>query len=170
VIAIGETGLDFYRDHVDPARQEQVFRQHIAVSRELGKPLIVHIREAYSEVIAVLREEQAGQTGGIIHCYTGDWESARQLLDQGFYVGFSGISTFKSADTIREVIARMPEDKILIETDSPFLAPVPFRGKQNQPAYVVKVAEAIAKVRGLTVEAVADLTTANFKRLFPTVG
>lgn len=166
LIAIGETGLDYYRDHAPADMQKSVFRAHVGAARELRKPLIIHIRDAFDDVTQLLRQENAAEVGGIIHCYTGNWETAQPLLDLGFHFSFSGIITFKSADALREVVRQMPAERLLVETDAPFLAPVPWRGKTNQPAYVVKVAEAVAKVRQQSFDEVCRQTTANFFALF----
>jgi TatD DNase family protein len=168
VIAIGETGLDYYRD---PTRQHQSvqkewFISHIEVAKKLSKPLIVHTRMAKTDTIAVLKNENAVDAGAVLHCFTEDWEMAKQALDLGFYLSFSGIITFKNADELREVAKKVPIDRLLIETDSPFLAPVPFRGKINQPAYVTEVANAVAKLRNISLESLARHTSDNFQKLF----
>lgn len=164
VVAIGETGLDYHYDQEQPADQQRRFRKHIEAARRTGKPLVVHTRAARSDTIAILREEGAG--AGVLHCFTEDWDTAKAVLDLGFYISFSGIVTFANAADLREVARRVPADRLLIETDSPWLAPVPYRGKTNQPAYVVDVARAVAELRGLSPEALGDLTSANFRRLF----
>jgi TatD DNase family protein len=174
VVAIGETGLDYYREEGEDAdareryreRQRQRFRVHVRAARETGKPLIVHTRSASADTIRVLREEGAEACGGVLHCFTEDWETARAGLDLGFYVSFSGIVTFKNAEPLREVAAKVPMDRMLVETDSPYLAPVPFRGRTNEPAFVRHVAERIAELRGLSAPAVAEQTTANYFSLF----
>lgn len=166
IIAIGETGLDTFRSVGDLEWQRERFRQHIRASRETGKPLIVHSREAKEDTLRILREEHAESVGGVLHCFTEDWEMAQAAMDLNFYISFSGIVTFNNAKTIQAVAKDMPLDRILIETDSPYLAPVPHRGKPNQPAYVRYVAEFIANLRGIDFETVAKETTANFFRLF----
>lgn len=164
VVAIGETGLDYFRSSGDLTWQHDRFRRHIAAAREVRKPLIIHTRDSAADTIRLLREERAADVGGVMHCFTENWDVAREALDLGFYISFSGIVTFKSAEALRDVARRVPEDRMLIETDSPYLAPVPFRGKTNEPAYVRHVAECIAGLRGVSVERIAELTTANFFR------
>jgi len=166
VIAIGETGLDYYRGKGDLEWQRERFRRHISVARSLRKPLIIHTRDARQDTIRIMREEHAGEAGGVMHCFTEDWDMARQALDLGFYVSFSGIVTFKNADELRDVARRVPDDRLLVETDSPYLAPVPYRGKPNQPAWVRYVAEQVAELRGTTLEDIAAITSRNFFRLF----
>lgn len=166
VIGIGETGLDYFRSEGDLAWQHQRFRNHIAAAKILNKPLIVHTREAKSDTLRILAEENADEVGGIIHCFTEDWDFAKKALDLNFYISFSGIVTFNSAKAIQEVAKRVPADRFLIETDSPYLAPVPNRGKPNYPTYVRYVAEQIAALRGETFDAIAEVSTANFKSLF----
>lgn len=165
-VAIGETGLDYFRTDGDVEWQRARFRTHIRAARETAKPLIIHTREAREDTIGILREEQAQTVGGVMHCFTETWEMAQAALDMNFYISFSGIVTFKSAEQLRDVALRVPEDRILIETDSPYLAPVPYRGKPNEPRYVEKVAETIANLRGVTVEQLAQLSRENFYRLF----
>ncbi|MBL8396952.1 MAG: TatD family hydrolase [Candidatus Accumulibacter sp.] len=167
VIAIGETGLDYYWHKDAPEWQRQRFRTHIRAARQAGKPLVVHTREAASDTLRVLREEGADQVGGIMHCFTESWTIAEMALDLGFHISLSGIVTFKNATTVHEVARRTPLDRLLVETDAPYLAPVPHRGQTNQPAYVRHVAEAIARLRGLPLEDVFAATTDNFFRLFP---
>lgn len=166
VIAIGETGLDYFRSEGDPAWQHERFRRHIACAKITGKPLIVHTRDAKQDTLRLLREERADQIGGVMHCFTEDWETARQALELNFYISFSGIVTFSSARELREVAKRLPLDRMLVETDSPYLAPAPYRGKTNQPAYTRHVAECVAGLRGITLEEIAGATTGNFFRLF----
>lgn len=166
VIAIGETGLDYYRSEGDLRWQQQRFRQHIAAAKELNKPLIVHSRQARQDTIRILKEENAANVAGVLHCFTEDWKMAQQALDLNFYISFSGIVTFKNAVELKEVAQKVPLDRILIETDSPYLAPMPYRGKPNEPAYVRYVAEHIAELRNLTYAEVAKATTENFWRLF----
>ncbi|KAB2922974.1 MAG: TatD family deoxyribonuclease [Dechloromonas sp.] len=166
VVAIGETGLDYYWQKDRPEWQRQRFRNHIEAAKRCSKPLVVHTRESASDTLRLLREEGAGAVGGVMHCFTEDWEVARVALDLGFYLSFSGIVTFKNAAIVKDVATKCPLDRILVETDSPYLAPAPYRGKPNQPAYVRFVAEEIARLRGVSVEAVAAATTDNFFTLF----
>jgi TatD DNase family protein len=169
VVAIGETGLDYYRLNGrsisdDMHWQRERFRIHIRASRATGKPLVIHTRSASADTLAILREE--GASSGVFHCFTETAEVARAALDLGFYISFSGIVTFRNAEDLRAVARFVPQDRLLIETDSPYLAPVPFRGKTNQPAYVAHVGAAVATLRGITPEALAGATSANFERLF----
>ncbi|MDG1751128.1 MAG: YchF/TatD family DNA exonuclease [Thalassotalea sp.] len=166
VIAIGETGLDYFYAPETKSVQLDSFRKHIRVANQLNKPLIIHTRDAQEDTLNILREENAQNVGGILHCFTETWEMAEQAIDMGFYISFSGIVTFKNASALREVAKKVPDDKILIETDSPYLAPVPHRGEQNQPAYVVEVAKHLASIRGQSVEHIAKISTENFKHLF----
>jgi len=166
IVAIGETGLDYFRTDGDVEWQRDRFRQHIAAAKITKKPLIIHMRDATKDTLNILKEEQADQVGGVMHCFVEDWEVAKQALDLGFMISFSGIVTFNSAKALKEVAKLVPEDRYLVETDSPYLAPVPFRGKSNQPAYVRNVAECIAELRNITVEEVAEKTTTNFYQLF----
>ena len=166
VIAIGETGLDYFRLKGDLEWQRARFRNHIRAARECGKPLIVHTREAAADTLRIMAEENAAEAGGVMHCFTETWEVAEAALALGFYISFSGIVTFKSAKQIKEVAQRMPLERILIETDAPYLAPAPHRGKLNQPAYVKHVAEEIAALRGISTEEAGRCTTENFMRLF----
>ncbi len=166
VIAIGETGLDYFRSEGDLEWQHQRFRNHIQAAKKLNKPLIIHTREAGHDSLDDLAAEGADEVGGIIHCFTEDWEYAKKALNLGFYISFSGIVTFKNAQDIKEVAKKVPADRFLIETDSPYLAPVPFRGKPNYPTYVRYVAEHIAELRSISVEEVAQLSSDNFNTLF----
>ncbi len=166
VIAIGETGLDYFRSSGDLEWQHRRFRNHIQVAKKLNKPLIIHTREAGHDSLDVLREEGADQVGGIIHCFTEDWAYAEKALELGFYISFSGIVTFKNAQAIKEVARRVPSDRFLIETDSPYLAPLPHRGKPNYPTYVRHVAEHLAELRNCSVAEIAVVSSANFRRLF----
>ena len=166
VVAIGETGLDYHYGHDSAERQREWFRIHIAAARELGKPLIVHTREARADTLRILAEEGAPEVGGVLHCFTEDWTMAEQALELGFYISFSGIVTFKNATQIQEAARRMPADRLLVETDSPYLAPVPHRGKPNHPAWVRHVAEFVAQLRHESFEQVAAVTSANYSRLF----
>jgi TatD DNase family protein len=166
VVAIGETGLDYFRLKGDLEWQRERFRTHIRAARECGKPLIIHTREAADDTIRLMREEGAGEIGGVMHCFTENWDVAQAALDLGFYISFSGIVTFKNAKALKEVARRVPLDRMLVETDAPFLAPVPHRGKTNQPGFVLHVAEEISRLRGISVDAVSAATTDNFGRLF----
>lgn len=166
VVGIGETGLDYYRSEGDLKWQHERFRAHIRAAKELGKPLIVHSRDAKEDTLQILQEEEAGEVGGVLHCFTEDWDMAKRALDQNFNVSFSGIVTFNSAKIVKEVARKIPEERFLIETDSPYLAPVPFRGKPNYPHYVCYVAETIAELRGISTAKVADLSTRNYFDLF----
>jgi len=166
VIGIGETGLDYFRSEGDLSWQHQRFRNHINAAKILKKPLIIHTREAKDDTLRILKEEGAGEVGGVIHCFTEDWEFAQKALDLNFYISFSGIVTFNNATVIKEVAKKVPADRFLIETDSPYLAPVPFRGRSNYPIYVRYVAEQIAELRGIPVNKIADISTKNFYDLF----
>ena len=166
VVAIGETGLDYYRLEGDLEWQRQRFRSHIRAAKESGKPLIIHTREAAADTLRLMREEDAKACGGVMHCFTENLEVAEAAMAMGFYISFSGIVTFKSAQVIKDVAKTIPLERILIETDSPYLAPVPKRGKINEPSYVMHVAEEIARLRGISRAEVAQATTENFFRLF----
>jgi TatD DNase family protein len=166
IIGIGETGLDYFRSEGDLSWQHQRFRNHIRAAKALKKPLIIHTREAKTDTLRILKEEDASEVGGVIHCFTEDWEFAQKALDLNFYISFSGIVTFNNAIEIKEVAKKVPTDRFLIETDSPYLAPVPFRGRPNYPTYVRYVAEQIAELRGTSVNKIADLSTENFYALF----
>ena len=166
VVAIGETGLDYYRLSEPLDWQRERFRRHIRAARETGLPLIVHTRASAEDTVRVLREENAGEVGGVMHCFTENWEVAQAALEQNFYISLSGIVTFKNAQIVHEVAAKVPLDRLLIETDSPYLAPVPYRGKLNDPSKVIHVAEKIADLRGITVAEVARASTDNFFNLF----
>jgi len=166
VIAIGETGLDYFRSEGDLDWQRDRFRRHIAAAKQSGKPLIIHSRDAKEDTLKILEEESAGEAGGVMHCFTGDWDMAQRAMELNFYISFSGIVTFKSARELQDVAVKMPADRYLVETDSPYLAPVPHRGKPNQPAFVRHVAEFIAGLRGESYELVAETTTNNFSNLF----
>ncbi|GGP22854.1 TatD family hydrolase [Silvimonas iriomotensis] len=166
VIAIGETGLDYYRLEGDLEWQRERFRTHIRAAKQAGLPLIIHTRSASADTIRIMQEEGADEFGGVMHCFTESWEVAQAAIDLNFYISFSGIVTFKKAEELKEVARRVPLERMLIETDSPYLAPVPFRGKMNQPAWVRHVAEHIAELRGEPLQRIADVTTENFFRLF----
>ena len=165
VVAIGETGLDFYYNHSPRGVQIEIFRRFIHMACETGLPLIVHDRDAHREIAELLHTEGEGKLRGVIHCFTGDHEAAKAFLDLGFYISFSGIVTFKNAGPLREVARKLPLDRLLVETDSPYLAPVPHRGKRNEPAFVREVAETIAKLREIGLEEVAQATTRNVQEL-----
>lgn len=167
VIGIGETGLDYYRLKGDLEWQRDRFRTHIRAALATSLPLIIHTREAAEDTLRIMREEGADRVRGVMHCFTESWEVASQAIDMGFYISFSGIVTFKNAVGIKEVAQKVPLENMLIETDSPYLAPTPFRGKINQPAYVKHVAEEIARLRGISAEQVGEATSANFFNLFP---
>lgn len=167
VVAIGETGLDYYWHKDAPEWQRQRFRTHIRAARQARLPLIIHTRDAMADTLAILREEGAREVGGVLHCFTGTADEARQALDLlDFHISFSGIVTFKNAAAIKEAARIVPDHRLLIETDSPYLAPVPHRGKPNQPAWVIHVAEELARLRNTTPEEIARITTQNFFRLF----
>jgi TatD DNase family protein len=166
VVAVGETGLDYHYDLSPRDVQRDSFRRSIGIARTVGKPLVVHVREADPDCAAILREEGLPGAGGVIHCFTGDWAAARTYLDLGLHISVAGIVTFKTAEAIRDAVRRVPRDRLLVETDSPFLAPVPFRGTRNEPAHVVHVASRVAELWGATPDEVAAATTANVVRLF----
>ena len=165
IIAIGETGLDYFHIEKDTADwQRDRFRRHIAASNQSGKPMIIHTRDAKEDTIELMQQEKAEQ--GVMHCFSEDWDTAKAAIDLGFYISFSGIITFKSAESLREVAKKVPANRLLIETDSPYLTPVPYRGRPNSPAYTYYVAEKLAEIRGTSINDIADTTTANFKKLF----
>ncbi len=166
VVAIGETGLDYYRNEGDLTWQQNRFRQHIRAALEIKKPLIIHTRMAKEDTLCILKEENASAIGGVMHCFTEDWDTAKAAMDLNFYISISGIVTFKNAHEVQEVAKNIPLDRLLIETDSPYLAPVPYRGKSNEPAYVRNVAEFIADLRGISVVELAEQTTHNFFTCF----
>ncbi|RTZ59032.1 MAG: DNAase [Gammaproteobacteria bacterium] len=166
VVAIGETGLDYFRSEGNLDWQKNRFSEHIEAAKKSGCPLIIHTRSAADDTMDMLRAENAEQAGGVMHCFAEDWNIARQALDIGFYISFSGIVTFKNAEAIKEVARKAPPDRILVETDAPYLAPVPLRGKLNQPAYVQHTARHVAELRGVPYEQLAEETTNNFFRLF----
>ena len=167
VVAIGEAGLDYHYDYSPREAQEQGLRTHIAAARETGLPLVIHSREADADMARILKEEMAtGAFPAVLHCFTGTRELAREAVALGCYVSFSGVLTFKNSDDLRAIAAELPEDRILVETDAPYLAPAPYRGKRNEPAYVAETAKALAAARGVSHEAIAAQTTANFFRLF----
>ncbi len=166
VIAIGETGLDYYWQKDKPEWQRERFRNHIRAAKACGKPLVVHTRDSAVDTLRLMKEEGADAVGGVMHCFTEDWTVATEALDLGFHLSFSGIVTFKNALTVKDVAQKCPLDRLLVETDAPYLAPAPYRGKQNEPAYVRYVAEEIARLRSLSLDEVAQATTENFSRLF----
>ncbi|MDB6062124.1 MAG: hydrolase TatD [Verrucomicrobiaceae bacterium] len=166
VVAIGETGLDYYYSRDNALAQQQSFRVHLLAAAQVRKPVIVHTRDAREDTIALIREYGDSEVGGVLHCFTESWEMARQALDLNYYISFSGIITFKNAAELREVVKQVPLDRLLVETDSPYLAPVPFRGKSNEPKYTREVAECVAELRGESFERIAEITSANFDRLF----
>jgi TatD DNase family protein len=166
VVAIGETGLDYYRSNGDLNWQQDRFRRHIQAAHAIKKPLIIHSRQAREDTVQIMREEQADQVGGVMHCFTEDWDMAKRCLDLGFYISCSGVVTFNNAQSLQDVISKVPLDRLLIETDSPYLAPVPFRGKPNEPKYVKYVAQKVADIKHISYEQVAAVTTANFFNLF----
>lgn len=166
VVAIGETGLDYFRVEGDTEWQRERFRTHIRAARRAGKPLVIHTRAAAEDTLRIMREEGAGEAGGVLHCFTEAWEVAEAALAMGFHISFSGIVTFKNAVALKDVARRVPMERMLVETDSPYLAPVPHRGKPNQPAFVKHVAQEIAALRGIAFEDVAAHTARNFFGLF----
>jgi len=166
VIAVGETGLDYHYAPETKTLQLDSFKKHIKVAKALKKPLIIHTRAAQEDTLEMLIAQGASEVGGILHCFTESWDMAKKALDLGFYISFSGIVTFKNASALREVAKLVPDDRLLIETDAPYLAPVPYRGTENQPAFVVEIAKHLASIRGQSVETIATLTTNNFNRLF----
>ncbi|HBO38473.1 MAG TPA: metal-dependent hydrolase [Pasteurellaceae bacterium] len=166
VIAIGEIGLDYYYSADNKRLQQEIFALQIQAANQLNKPIIVHTRDAREDTIQILRDHHAEKCGGVLHCFTENLETAKQGLDLGFYISFSGIVTFKNAEDIRDVARQIPLDRLLVETDSPYLAPVPYRGKQNQPAYVREVCEYMAALKGVSMEEFARITSQNFERLF----
>ncbi len=166
IVAIGETGLDYYRVEGDTEWQRERFRRHIRAALATGKPLIVHTRQAREDTLRILKEEGARDVGGVLHCFTEDWEMAKAAMDLNFHISFSGIVTFRNALELKEVARQVPAERLLVETDAPFLAPVPKRGKSNRPAWVRHVAEYVAELRGESFEDVAAVTTENFEALF----
>jgi TatD DNase family protein len=166
VVGIGETGLDYFRSEGDLTWQQERFRNHIKAAKQLNKPLIIHSRDAKDDTLRILREESAGEASGVIHCFTEDWDMAKKALDLNFYISFSGIITFKNAQLIKDAAKKIPDDRFLIETDSPYLTPVPFRGKPNYPTYVRYVAEQLAELRNTSVEEIEKISAENFYSLF----
>ncbi len=165
VVAIGEVGLDYHWDTVPREVQQRVFRRQIALARRLGVPLVIHNREADEDTVRILEEEGAAEVGGIMHCFAGDWEMAKRCLDMNFYIGLGGLVTFKNAPNVKEVARQVPLARLLLETDAPYLAPVPYRGKRNESSFVLHVAETVAQLRGMPLEELARATTANAGRL-----
>ncbi len=166
VVAIGETGLDYYYSQDKREAQQQSFRAHLRAASRLRKPVIVHTRDAREDTLALIREAGDADVGGVLHCFTESWEMARAAIDMNYCISFSGIITFKNAEELREVVRQVPLDRLLVETDSPYLAPVPFRGKKNEPKYTREVAECVAQLKGISYEALAEITSANFDRVF----
>ena len=166
VVAIGETGLDYFYSKESAELQKESFRQHLALSAELAKPVVVHTRDAREDTLAIIRECGCVDIAGVLHCFTESWEMASQALDLNYYISFSGIVTFNNAGALREVVKKVPLERLLIETDSPYLAPIPYRGKKNEPKYVVEVAQCIADLRGITLEQLAEATSNNYDKLF----
>jgi len=166
VVAVGETGLDYHYMNSPAEVQKQAFREHVRLARRLGKPVVCHVRDAHADTLAILDEEHAAEVGGVIHCFTGGPDDARAYAALGFHVSFSGIVTFKSAAPIRDAVNEVPLDRILIETDCPFLAPVPLRGKRNEPAFIVHTAEAVARAKRVPLPELAQATVANSFNLF----
>lgn len=166
VVAVGETGLDYFRSEGDLRWQQERFARHIAASKATGKPVIVHTREAAADTLGLLRSEDARASGGVIHCFTENWEFARAVLDMGFYISLSGIVAFKKSLDLQAVARKLPADRLLVETDSPYLAPTPLRGKRNEPAYVRHVAQFLAELRAESFADLAQQTTDNFHHLF----
>ncbi|MCB1214925.1 MAG: YchF/TatD family DNA exonuclease [Deltaproteobacteria bacterium] len=164
--AIGEVGLDFHYNHSPADKQKEVLRQFIHLAKELKKPIIIHDRDSHEEILNILKEEKAHEVGGVFHCFSGDYKFGKRVLDENFLVSFTGIVTFKKADQTQEAAQKLPLEKMMIETDSPFLTPVPFRGKRNEPAYVKHVAEKIAELKGLSLEDIGRVTSLNARRLF----
>ncbi|QGM81502.1 TatD family hydrolase [Otariodibacter oris] len=166
VVAIGETGLDYHYTPETKELQQSIFQQQIHIANEVNKPLVIHTRSAREDTMQLLIENNAEKCGGVLHCFTEDWNMAKRALDIGFYISISGIITFKNAEDLREVVKKVPLDRLLVETDSPYLAPIPYRGKPNQPAYVREVCEYLATLKGVSVEEMAQTTTQNVQRLF----
>lgn len=166
VVAIGETGLDYYRQAGDTDWQRARFRTHIRAARACGKPLVIHTRDAAEDTLAIMREERAAEVGGVMHCFTESWPVAQAAMEMGFYISFSGIVTFKSAVELQDVARKVPLERLLVETDAPYLAPVPFRGKRNEPAFVVHVAQQVANLKNTDNQEVQEKTSSNFSSLF----
>jgi TatD DNase family protein len=167
VIAIGEIGLDFHYDHSPRPEQFAAFEAQVELAARLGLPVVVHSRESNPEALQVIRAGAPNMAGGVFHCFSGDEEFAREVLDAGFYIGVDGPITFKGAEKLRRVVQVTPSDRLLLETDCPYLAPVPLRGKRNEPAYLTYIAEEVARIKGMTVESLGEITSRNARRLFP---
>jgi TatD DNase family protein len=165
VVAIGEIGLDYYWDTSPKDVQHKVFREQIRLARRLGMPIVIHNREAHQDILTILKEEKAAEVGGIMHCFSGSWETAKQCIDMNFHISFGGPVTFKNAKQPKEVLAQVPLDRLLVETDAPYLTPHPFRGKRNETGYVRLVAETAAEIKGLTLDEIAQITTRNAMNL-----
>lgn len=165
-VAIGEIGLDYYRDISPRKKQQQAFREQLQLAQEMRLPVIIHDREAHKEVLKIVREEQGGKNGGVFHCFSGDWEMAQQCIELGFYISIAGPVTFKNSDSLREVAQKVPLHRLLVETDCPYLTPVPYRGKRNEPAHVKYTVETIAALRGMKWEELAQVTYTNTKKCF----
>ena len=168
IVAVGETGLDYFRTKGDMTWQRTRFVNHIEAAKQVKKPLIIHTRQAADDTMSMLKNHGAEEAGGVMHCFAEDWQTAEKALDIGFYISFSGIVTFKNAEQLKEVARKVPMDRVLVETDSPYLAPVPMRGKTNEPAYVRHTAEYLGELRGMPLEEVAEITYDNFFKLFST--
>lgn len=166
VVAIGETGLDYHYTPETKALQQELFAQQIELAKEVNKPLVIHTRSAREDTMQLLEQGKADQCGGVLHCFTEDWAMAQRAMDLGFYISISGIITFRNAEELREVVRQVPVERLLVETDSPYLAPIPYRGKPNQPAYVREVCEYVATLKGLSLEEFAKITTQNVRNLF----
>lgn len=166
IVALGETGLDYYYQTDNKVAQQQSFIEHLKASRLTGLPVIVHTRDAREDTLALIREHGDPQVGGVLHCFTESWQMAEQALELGYYVSFSGIITFRNAEELRQVVKQVPMERLLIETDAPYLAPVPHRGKKNEPQYVYEVAQLVADLKGLTLQQVAERTADNYRALF----
>lgn len=166
VVALGEIGLDYYRDLSPRNKQQEVFREQLRVARELAFPVIIHDREAHQDILKILQEERGGSNGGVLHCFSGDWEMAKKCMEMGFYISIAGPVTFKKSEKLQEVAKKLPLDRILVETDCPYLAPVPFRGKRNEPSYVKYTLEKIASLRGMKEEELARATYDNTRKVF----
>ena len=166
VVAIGETGLDYYYSRESMALQQESFKQHLALSSELAKPVIVHTRDAREDTLAIIEQHGDSRVGGVLHCFTESLQMAQRALELNYYISFSGIITFNNAAELRDVVKQVPMERLLIETDSPYLAPMPYRGKKNEPKYVIEVAECIAQIKGLSLASVAEITSENYNALF----
>ncbi|MBP1153468.1 MULTISPECIES: TatD family hydrolase [unclassified Paenibacillus] len=166
VVAIGEIGLDYYWDTSPRDIQAHVFREQIRIARKLGMPIVIHNRDAHHDIVQILREEKAAEVGGVMHCYSGSWETAKMCLDMNFYISFGGPVTFKNAKQPKEVLEKVPLDRLLIETDAPYLAPHPYRGKRNESSYVRLVAETAAQIKGISLEELAEITSRNAVSIF----